>query len=227
MPGRKKAKPAANAAPAITRQSSKTRVALVKQFIETVIFGQYRQLVAWQTVTGQSSQFDSGYLAQQLVSLLTGIPGKGRRGKGEDLADSSEVKAASTISGVDVPRWNNFLRNPANRKTYLSRPALFFVLFDTLDRGKPFPFRVRVWKVEPRTDLAFRKVVERWAKTESSGNLQLHPPCWRPDNIVRNEAGNLDFPLMFLAEQQDIGDVDYMEIKSVNLNPGPCRIVPR
>ena len=47
---------------AITGQDCQTRLALSKQFIKSVIFNQYRQLVSWNSVTGQSSQIDSGYL---------------------------------------------------------------------------------------------------------------------------------------------------------------------
>ncbi|WP_456371376.1 MamI family restriction endonuclease [Thermodesulfatator atlanticus] len=210
---------------AITSQDEKTRLNLVKQFIESVILSQYRQLVDWQTVTGQSSQLDSGYLAQQLVSLLTGIPGTGQRGKGPDLADGSEVKAASTLSGVDVPRWNNPIGELRKREEYLNRPSIFFVLFDTTNRGQNFPLRVRVWRVQPQKDDIFRQVFNEWAKSSSSGNFQLHPPCWRDDNIATNQAGNLELPLMFYAIQRRIGAIDYMEITHVNLSPGLCKLV--
>jgi hypothetical protein len=208
---------------AIKHQNEETRLALVKQFIESVIFGQYRQLVLWQSVTGQSSQLDSGYLAQQLLSLLTGIPGSGSRGKGLDLADGSEVKAASTLSGVDVPRWNNLLDTSHKVDEYLQKPALYFVLFDTLEKGQSFPLRVRVWKVKPQTDTSFKGVVRAWAQGKTSGNFQLHPPCWRSDNRATNNAGNLEMPLMFKAEQIEIGDIDYMEVRHYEANPGSCR----
>jgi len=209
---------------AIEQQDEKTRLALVKQFIESVIFSQYRQLVLWRSVTGQSSQLDSGYLGQQLVSLLTGIPGSGTRGKGLDLADGSEVKAASTLSGVDVPRWNNQLQTQQKIDEYLHKPAIYFVLFDTMERDKSFPLRVRVWKIEPQNDTPFRKVVRAWAQQQTSGNFQLHPPCWRPSNTATNNAGNLELPLMFVAQQLKIGDIDFMEIQHYNANPGCCRV---
>jgi hypothetical protein len=209
---------------AISKQDEKTRLALVKQFIESVIFSQYRQLVLWRSVTGQSSQLDSGYLGQQLVSLLTGVPGSGSRGKGLDLADGSEVKAASTLSGIDVPRWNNQLKNHEKVQAYLDQPAIYFVLFDTVDRSESFPLRVRIWKVVPTKDKCFRNVVERWAVEESSGNFQLHPPCWREDNRASNNAGNIELPLLFHAEQVEIGDIDYMEIKYFRRRMAKCKV---
>jgi hypothetical protein len=210
---------------AIQSQDKDTRLALVKQFIESVVFSQYRQLVSWRSVTGQSSQLDSGYLGQQLVSLLTGIPGSGSRGKGLDLVDGSEVKAASSLSGVDVPRWNNQLKTAKAVSAYLSQPAIYFVLFDTIERNKSFPLRVRIWKVIPTKDKCFRAVVEKWAKTKSSGNLQLHPPCWRADNVATNKAGNIALPLLFHAEQIEIGDIDYMEIRHYREKLSKCKAV--
>lgn len=210
---------------AITIQDEKIRLDLVKQFIESVILFQYRQLVDWQTVTGQSSQLDSGYLAQQLVSLLTGISGTGQRGKGLDLSDGSDVKAASTLSGVDVPRWNNPIGELRKRLEYLNRPSIFFVLFDTTKRGQNFPLRVRVWRIQPQKDDVFRQVVNKWAKTSSSGNFQLHPPCWRDDNVATNRAGKLELPLMFHALQRRIGSIDYMDIIYINFSPGLCKLV--
>lgn len=204
--------------PAIIKQNEKTRIALSKQFIESVILDQYRQLVAWQTVTSQSSQIDSGYLGQHLVSLLTGIPGRGMggRGKGEDLEDGSEVKAASTLSGVDKPRWNNNIGSSATRTKYLKCPNIFFVLYDTVAKNKPFPLRVRIWRVCPKNDKYFKKVVREWAKGKTSGNFQLHPPCWNDSNVATNQNGNLELPLMFHAQQKDIGDIDYMEVLYVS-----------
>ena len=213
--------------PAIVGRDRNTRLAAAKQFIEAVVFGQYRQLVAWESVTGQSSQIDSGYLSQQLISLLTGIPGTGTRGKGLDLADGSEVKAASTLSGVDVPRWNNQLGNAAKVRAYLDLPAIYFVLLDTLRQKEAFPFRVRVWKVNPGADDAFRAVVERWAGSRSSGNFQLHPPCWKDTSVTTNRAGNLELPLMFEARQVSLGEIDHMEIRVFDEDPGGCRAVER
>lgn len=214
-----------NQKPAITKQKKKTRQALAKQFIETVVFSQYRQLVSWRTVTGQSSQLDSGYLAQQLMSILTGVPGSGTRGKGVDLEDGSEVKAASTLSGKDVPRWNNKLKSEDKIEEYLKNPNIYFVLFDTIEKRESFPLRVRIWRVKPAQDAEFKRVVRDWANNATSDNFQLHPPCWRSDNVSTNNAGNLELPLMFYAEQIEIGDIDYMEIRQFKIQLGKCKRV--
>lgn len=67
------------------------------------LFLDYRKVMAkWAAITGQSPQLDSGYIAQHLISLLTDKKGTGRRGKGLDLEDGSEVKSASNVDGIDI-----------------------------------------------------------------------------------------------------------------------------
>ena len=190
--------------------------------------GQYRQLVRWQHITGQSAQIDSGYLGQHLVSLVSGLPGRGRgsRGKGADLVDGSEIKIASTLGGVDKPRWNNKLDTPEAVATYLKNPAIYFGLFDTLGKGEDFPVRVRVWIVEPPEDAVFRNTVRTWAAKRTSGNFQLHPPCWSDSDVATNQSGNVVLPLAFRARQLDIQGVDYLEVEHWDPSPGRCS-VPR
>lgn len=205
-----------------------TRKALVTSFIENVVLAQYRQLTGWQEVTQQTSQIDSGYLGQHLVSLVSGTLGRGpgSRGKGFDLADGSEIKVASTLGGIDVPRWNHSsFGNSKNVDAYLANPHIYFLLFDTLQRHVEFPLRIRIWRVSPTKDPAFTDVVRSWASQTSSGNFQLHPPCWKDDSILRNNCGNLDVPLLFEAVQQEIPGVDFMKITHWGLNPGPSKKV--
>lgn len=205
-----------------------TRKALAKSFIENVVLAQYRQLTGWQEVTQQTSQIDSGYLGQHLVSLVSGTLGRGRgsRGKGFDLADGSEIKVASTLGAIDVPRWNHTsFGNPKNVDAYLKNPHIYFLLFDTTQREAEFPLRIRIWRVAPAKDPAFTKVVRTWASGKSSGNFQLHPPCWKDESVARNNCGNLDMPLILEAIQQQIPGVDFMKITHWDLKPGPSQHV--
>ena len=212
--------------PSVADLNEQVRGGLAKSFIEDAVIGQYRQLVRWQHITGQSAQIDSGYLGQHLVSLVSGIPGRGRgsRGKGADLADGSEIKIASTLGGVDKPRWNNKLDTSPAVETYLSNPAIYFGLFDTLEKGEDFPVRVRVWVVEPPHDEVFCTVVRTWAEKQSSGNFQLHPPCWANSDVATNQSGNIALPLAFRAIQLDIRGVDYLEVDHWDPNPGRCSV---
>ena len=210
--------------PSVTKLDEQVRRGLAKSFIEDAVIGQYRQLVRWQHITGQSAQIDSGYLGQHLVSLVSGKAGLGRgsRGKGNDLRDGSEVKIASTLGGVDKPRWNNKLSTAEAVATYLENPAIYFGLFDTLEKGQDFPARVRVWIVEPAKDEVFCNVVATWADKRTSGNFQLHPPCWSDSNVATNQSGNIALPLAFRAMQLDIEGVDYLEVEHWDPTPGSC-----
>ena len=206
-----------------------TRKALAKSFIENVVLAQYRQLTGWQEVTQQTSQIDSGYLGQHLVSLVSGTLGRGRgsRGKGFDLADGSEIKVASTLGAIDVPRWNHTSFGDAkNVNAYLKNPHIYFLLFDTTQRHEEFPLRIRIWRVSPTKDRAFTNVVRTWASAASSGNFQLHPPCWKDESVARNQSGNLNIPLIFEAVQQQIPGVDFMKITEWDLHPGPSTRAP-
>ena len=212
--------------PSVSSLAKNVREGLAKTFIEDVIVGQYRQLVRWQHITGQSAQIDSGYLGQHLISLIAGVPGRGKggRGKGDDLADGSEVKTASTLGGVDKPRWNNSLPTEAKVEAYLSNPAIYFGLLDTLTKGEEFPVRVRVWVVKPATDPAFQDVVNGWATEVTSPNFQLHPPCWSDSDIATNNCGKLRLPLAFRALQLDVKGVDYLEVEHWHDDPGACQV---
>lgn len=207
-----------------------TRRALSKSFIENVVLAQYHQLTDWQKVTRQSAQLDSGYLGQHLVSLISGTPGggAGSRGKGHDLVDGSEIKAASALGGIDAPRWNHAsFWKPQKVTDYLHSPFVYFVLFDTATRYEEIPLRLRMWRVAPQSDAVFSSVVTNWAAGKWSGNVQLHPPCWREGSRVTNEAGNLMLPLIFEAVQREIEGVDFMDIVTWNLRRAKSTAAPR
>ena len=73
--------------------------------IQEQILDQRDKLRFWRNVTKQAAQIDTGYIAQHLISLITSIPGGGMRGKGDDLADGSEVKSANFIDSSATARY--------------------------------------------------------------------------------------------------------------------------
>ncbi|MCQ3805841.1 MAG: MamI family restriction endonuclease [Acidimicrobiaceae bacterium] len=87
--------------------SSDDRRQLLEDLFVDFFVEQWRTLLKWAALTGQSSQVDTGYIAQHVASILLAEPGQGFKGKGLDLMDGSEVKSAAIISGVDRPRWNH------------------------------------------------------------------------------------------------------------------------
>lgn len=186
------------------------KVALLELLFKDFFDGQHRMLQKWAALTGQTAQVDTGYISQFIASIVTGVPGQGFRGKGDDLVDGSEVKSAANISGVDRPRWNHNLgkvsedkvRRQKNEKTtgdqYLDSPYLFYVL---VDRAAPHqhsgvqPMRIRAWCVNVQEDKDWRDLVNKFLESRSGNkyNFQLHPPVGHDDDLVVNTLGNLDF----------------------------------
>lgn len=205
---------------------NETREILAKKFIEEVILPQWKQLRQWKEVTKQTPQIDFGYLAQHLVSIISGIRGTGQRGKGDDLSDGSEIKSASCLDAEDTPRWNNVNCGKKTERELLeilnNTPYFFFVLIDTTERFGDI-LRCRVWCIRPKEDTNFRNVILGWGKdnrTKSRTNLQLHPPRWdkAEENITTNTYGNLKLPLLYYSKQVDIPEILVMETKFFDPN---------
>ena len=93
------------------------------------------RLHRWRALTNQPAQIDTGYVSQHLVSIITGKPGGGFRGKGDDLVDGSEIKAANYLDafdnrGASSPRWNLSVTQVNDLDKYLKVPFLYFVSVD-------------------------------------------------------------------------------------------------
>lgn len=152
--------------------------------------------------------------SQILVSSLTGISGLKRK-KGSDLADGSDVKAASTWGAIDTPRFNGVIkagtkaRHAGKIASLDAMPFLFFVLWDHEPESKQE--RCRVWFVRVQHDKAFRTMAYRWYKQRAaereikSDNFQLHPPRNRNSSVFTNKCGNLEYPLLFEARRGSQG----------------------
>jgi len=195
---------------------------LITALIQELFLDQRRLLAKWTRITNQSAQLDSGYIAQHLISLLIGVKGTRRRGKGLDLSDGSEVKCANCVDGVDIPRWNHDFRRPEKVDEWLQAPRIYYVLFDVTENDR---VRVRVWIVDPTSDEAYRTVIQRWRSQRSSGNFQIHPPVGRADSIGTNLCGNLDLPLMLQATERDARTVrvDFLDLSPARV----CRLIER
>lgn len=206
---------------------------------------QWRVLLKWAALTGQSSQVDTGYISQHVASILLAEPGQGFRGKGLDLLDGSEVKSAAIISGVDRPRWNHNMgtlaqdekRIAEGRATtsleYLAAPNIFYLLFDRVVEPDgslgPLVLRVRGWCLDGQEDAAWRDLVERYCASRTPGkyNLQLHPPVGYDDDVVVNTLGNLDFAnvKVFEARIHGLGADEQFYVNWVHAPPDEVRPV--
>jgi hypothetical protein len=149
---------------------------------------QRKNLHFWRMLTGQPAQIDTGYIAQHLVSIVTGIRGGGFRGKGEDLEDGSEVKSANFLDALDkrgavAPRWNFTCNDKAQMLGLLEYPAIYLV---AMDFNPEEHMRFRVWKLLPQKHKLFKERYEEWMQKlgypklsdpkRPGVNFQLFPP---------------------------------------------------
>jgi hypothetical protein len=189
--------------------------------------------VAFAKETGHPAPSETRAWSQILVSVLTGLKGRQRK-KGTDLVDGSDVKAANTWEAIDTPRFNNVIKAGTKAKTagrlesLDQMPYLFFVLWD--HSPATHRARCRVWCVCPVTDKAFRKMCKTWYKKRDEGkitsdNFQLHPPRGKDSNEIRNECGNLLYPLLLCAEH-DKDRFRVIEYRPEVMKVGKCQLSP-
>lgn len=167
--------------------------------------------------------------SQILVSILTGVPGRGRQ-KGTDLVDGSDVKGCCTWDAIDHPRFNGVIKAGTKAATSGSiqsldaMPFIYFVLWD-LEPSNKDP-RCRVWAVRSQKDLSFRKLCAtwyaKWQANEVSSNFQLHPPSGSDSNVFRNTCGNLKYPLLFSAVAPNRGTYKQLSHDPLVLISGTC-----
>ncbi|MCQ2417501.1 MAG: MamI family restriction endonuclease [Oscillospiraceae bacterium] len=178
------------------------RKELATQLLEEQVVEQREKLNHWSVITAQSSQIDTGYIAQHLVSLQTQIAGQGMRGKGDDLCDGSEVKSANFLDSLDkkgatAPRWNFTAVTRQIMERFLEYPAVYLLSMDLNTEGN---FRTRIWKVDVTKHTILRERYIEWMKVlgypkfasekEESVNFQLFPPHIRTEeNFARHGNG--------------------------------------
>ena len=173
----------------LTSLSRSERIDLSRHLIQEQVLNQRELLNKWSTITAQSSQIDTGYIAQHLVSLQTQIPGQGMRGKGDDLSDGSEVKSANFLDSLDkkgasAPRWNFTAGTVEIMERFLAYKSLYLLSMDQNPSGH---FRVRIWKINIEQHDILRGRYMQWMDklgypkfretvNRPSVNFQLFPP---------------------------------------------------
>jgi hypothetical protein len=228
------------------------RILLLEQLLYDFFVEQRASLLKWSALTGQSAQVDTGYIAQHVASIVLCEPGQGFKGKGLDLADSSEVKSAAILSGVDRPRWNHDMGRVADDPkrvakgmkpkwhSYLNAPLVFYLLFDRVvegEKGGNLVLRVRAWAIDSRHDNEWRALIDRFLESRKGDkyNLQLHPPVGYDDSVVVNSLGNLDFSGVKVLEARmsglnegDTFHIDWVQQPPESVTPidGRCQALP-
>lgn len=201
----------------LARLSVQERTKLSAQLLQEQVVEQRKKLHVWREITAQPAQIDTGYVAQHLVSLVTGIPGGMMRGKGLDLVDGSEIKSANFLDSLDkkgavAPRWNFLARNLNDMEAFLSRDSLYLV---SLDLTKQDKVRARVWRVHPSRHLALAKRYREWMEKmgrpklidpkRPDANFQLFPPRLRTDDAFARHGNGRDFAKLQITLESEGG----------------------
>jgi len=76
----------------LEKLSKDERKSLVARFLKEMYFERRQDIFEWAQITKQTPLIETKFLGQNLVSLVTGILGKGTAARGYDLSDGSEVK---------------------------------------------------------------------------------------------------------------------------------------
>ncbi len=216
------------------------RKELIVKLLQEQVVDQRKKLSFWSATTSQSSQIDTGYIAQHLISLITKIPGQGMRGKGDDLIDGSEIKAANFLDSLDKrgavsPRWNFTAVEIYVMERFLEYTNIYLV---SLDLNSDNKFRVRAWLVDITKHTQLKERYHEWMQklgypkfnsktSRPSVNFQLFPPRNKTnDNFARHGNGR-DFErlqiqlenvegssLIFLAEENGDGSIEILEMSN-------------
>lgn len=216
------------------------RKELIVKLLQEQVVDQRKKLSFWSATTSQSSQIDTGYIAQHLISLITKIPGQGMRGKGDDLIDGSEIKAANFLDSLDKrgavsPRWNFSAVEVYVMERFLEYTNIYLVSLDLNPSNK---FRIRAWLVDITKHTQLKERYHEWMQklgypkfnsttSRPSVNFQLFPPRNKSnDNFARHGNGR-DFErlqiqledvegssLIFLAEENNEGTIEILKMSN-------------
>jgi hypothetical protein len=174
--------------PVLSQLSINERKQYILQLLSEQVINQRANLQFWRQLTNQPAQIDTGYIAQHLVSLVTRIKGGGFRGKGDDLADGSEVKSANFLDSEDAkgavaPRWNFTSNDETQMLDYLELPCIYLV---SIDKDPNDCIRFRIWKLFPKIHQDFFTRYNEWIDklgrpklnqpSRPGVNFQLFPP---------------------------------------------------
>lgn len=224
--------------------SLEDRKILASELLTEQVITQRNKLTHWSIITGQSAQIDTGYVAQHLASLITQISGQAMRGKGVDLIDSSEIKAANFLDSLDkkgatAPRWNFTAVTTEIMNRFLDYEKIYLLSMDLNTEGR---FRTRMWKINIREHTILRNRYIEWMNilgypkfntvaNQPSVNFQLFPPhSGTEESFARHGNGRsngfpkLEIPLentpggelVFRADEDEHGNIIISKFKEIH-----------
>lgn len=135
----------------IEKRTSQEREEIAKLFIDRRIINALKMQEAWGNFTHQTNQIKGSRLAEHLVSIVSGIPGRGSTatGGGPDLNNGEEIKSGNRIAQkgemTDSHVIISFGGDEDFFEKFLEQKKLWFVFFDIIN-GK---VRVQIWTIDP------------------------------------------------------------------------------
>jgi len=170
----------------LEKLSKDERKGLVEKFLREMYFERRQDIFEWAQITKQTPLIETKFLGQNLVSLVTGIVGKGTAARGDDLSDGSEVKTCSRLDQLskcnkckarvtaldkNCPRcgstditimkdshWIFTINTDEKKNRYLNEtPKIYFLLIDDYNLKGDELARFTIWVLYPKTDEYFRK----------------------------------------------------------------------
>ncbi len=161
------------------------RKPLIASFLKEMYFDRRSTIFKWARLTKQTPLIETKFLGQNLISLITGISGRGSAARGDDLRDGSEVKTCSRLDqlskcnecGAHVTaiedrcpncgsqnimrmtdsHWIFTINTQAKRNKILNAtPMIYLLLIDGYRLKKKDLAKFSVWVINPKTDTFFR-----------------------------------------------------------------------
>lgn len=179
----------------LEKLSKDERKTLVASFLKEMYFERRQDIFKWASITKQTPLIETKFLGQNLISLVTGILGKGTAARGDDLSDGSEVKTCSRLDqlskcnkckarvtaldkkcpecgSTDITvmkdsHWIFTIDTDEKKDGLLNEtPKIYLLLIDDYNLKKDNLARFTIWVLSPKTDKFFREeYVEDYYKT--------------------------------------------------------------
>lgn len=170
----------------LEKLSKDERKILVISFLRDMYFERRLDIFKWASITKQTPKIETKFLGQNLVSLVTGIPGKGTAARGKDLSDGSEVKSCSRLDQLSICKkckarvtaidkkcpecgstdikimkdshWIFSINTDKKKEILLNEtPNIYLLLIDDYNLKKDDFARFTIWVLYPKTDGFFRE----------------------------------------------------------------------
>lgn len=207
----------------VDKQSQGDRKTLAQLFVQRRIIDSCKQRVQWGKFTGQTVQMKGSRLAEHLVSIVAGFPGRGSTatGGGADLANGEEVKSGNRIGQkggmTDSHVIISFHNDEDYFESFLRQKRLWFVFFDVVNKR----MRVQIWTVNPSSKAA-QKEFRDWKRVKHNweyGKINLRIYQDRTTTPLHPRFARMKPRLIFKAVENEHGETEVLVFEPDGITP--------